>query len=231
MNVSVIIPTLNEAERIATAVERAWEAGADEVIVVDGQSDDDTFYRAKSCRCVVATCPRGRAAQQNRGARLATGDVLLFLHADTWLAPGAVRQIRAAMERPQVIAGAFRQVIEAPGVLYRLIERGNALRVRLFRCAYGDQGIFIRRDAFERLGGFPDVQLLEDLILMRSLRRLGRPALLPGPINVSARRWRRHGVLRQTACNWLLLAAHRLGVPPKRLARWYIALVVCVAAA
>jgi len=220
-SVSIIIPAWNEAERIVAAVARAMATGALEVIVVDGGSDDGTLELAGKEPCLALSGPRGRAVQQNLGARHARGDVLLFLHADTWLEPAAVRQIVAACQDPGVVAGAFRQRIEAAGGIYRLLEWGNALRAARRGLPYGDQGIFIRRATFEALGGFPEVCLMEDLLLMKQLRRQSKPVLLPGPLHVDARRWQRHGVLRQTVRNGLLLTAARLGVHPDRLARFY----------
>jgi len=147
--------------------------------------------------------------------------VLLFLHADNWLERNAIAQIRSALRDPSVLGGAFRQHIDAPGHCYRLLEWGNAARVRWRGLPYGDQGIFLRRTVFEQLGGFPQIELMEDLYLMRRLRRLARPVLLPGPLHVSARRWRRHGLIRQTLRNWALLTAERCGVSPDQLARYY----------
>ena len=221
ITVSVVIPAWNEAASIAGAIERAWNAGANEVIVADGESDDATRAIARSCVCRVVESPRGRARQQNAGARLATGDALLFLHADTWLPKDAIGQIHLALADPRVNFGAFEQRIEAAGWKYRLLERGNSLRAQRFRRPYGDQGIFVRREVFNAVGGFPDVRFLEDLLLVRRLARQWRPTILPGPIYTSARRWRQNGVVRQTARNWLLLAAHRLGVTPDRLAEFY----------
>lgn len=218
---SIIIPALNEAARIAEAVRRARETGPYEVIVVDGGSGDETAALARQAGANVLITVPGRAVQQNIGARHATGDVLLFLHADTWLPPHAVRQIESALADAAVGCGAFRQQIEAEGLAYRLLERGNAWRVKRRGMAYGDQGIFVRRALFDELGGFPEVRLMEDLLLMKRLRRRSRPELLPGPLHISARRWQRHGVVRQTARNWLLLAAARFGVSPDRLAQFY----------
>lgn len=220
MRVSIIIPTLNEAANVAAAIDRAWQAGAAEVIVVDGGSRDGTLDIAAGQNCIALSSPCGRGLQQNAGARRAGGDVLLFLHADTWLVAGGAAQIQASLQDEPIVGGAFRQRIDAPGILYRLLERGNALRARWGR-PYGDQGIFVRRDVFERVGGFPEVRLLEDLLLAKRLRRLGPLILLPGPLHVSARRWQRHGVVRQTLRNWRILAAARLGVSPDRLAHLY----------
>jgi rSAM/selenodomain-associated transferase 2 len=221
VKVSVVIPTLNEAPRITEAIRRAWTAGADEVIVCDGGSLDDTAEVARQQTCHFVETAKGRAVQQNAAARQATGDVLLFLHADTWLDAGAIDQIRGLPARRKFVCGGFEQHIEAPGRVFRWLERGDALRVRLFGLAYGDQGIFVRREVFEAVGRFPEIPLMEDVRLMRKLRRRGRPVLLPGPIHVSPRRWQRYGVVRQTLRNWSLLLAERLGVPPERLAPFY----------
>ena len=221
MQLSVIIPALNEAASITTAVERAWQIGAHEVIVADGGSQDGTQELAGAAGANVITSPRGRGTQQNCGARQATGDVLLFQHADNWLEPAAGQQIRAALQNGEVAGGAFRQRIEAKGAKYRLLEWANAQRVLWLRMAYGDQGIFLRRRLFEEVGRFPDVPLMEDVLLMRKLRGRARLVLLPGPLHISARRWEQHGVVRQTLRNWSLLAAHRLGVSEERLSRRY----------
>lgn len=219
--VSIVIPALNEGALIAQAVQRAWRLGPREVIVADGGSSDGTADSARSAGAQVCSSPPGRARQQSAGAQHASGEFLLFLHADAWLAEGGLRQIERAAAENQAHCGAFRQQIEADGLLYRWLERGNAWRVRLRGMPYGDQGIFVRRSLFEELGGFPDVRLLEDVLLMKALRRRAWPALLPGPLHVNARRWQRHGVIRQTIRNWMLLSAARAGVPPDRLARFY----------
>ena len=203
------------------AVERAFEAGADEVIVVDGGSDDGTLAVAEGTRCITHQSRRGRAVQQNAGAQLATGDVLLFLHADCYLQRDAISQIRERLDDTSIDGGAFRQKIEADGFLYRWLERGNVWRVRFLRLPYGDQGIFIRREVFQELGRFPDVPLMEDLLLMRRFRRRHRGVLLPGPLHVDARRWKTNGVIRQTARNWALLTAQRLGISLEKLAHFY----------
>jgi hypothetical protein len=147
--------------------------------------------------------------------------VLLFLHADCWLAPDAHLQLVEALFDERTLGGAFRQRIEARGLIYRLIERGNAMRVRIRKLPFGDQGIFVRRGIFQELGGFPDVPLMEDVLLMRKLRRLSRIPLLPGPLHVSARRWQKHGPVRQTLRNWSILTAEQLGASPDRLADFY----------
>ncbi|MDA1165866.1 MAG: TIGR04283 family arsenosugar biosynthesis glycosyltransferase [Planctomycetota bacterium] len=221
MKLSVIIPALNEAASIRHAVETAQALCPHEVIVVDGGSVDGTVRIAQTLDCHLVESSRGRAVQQNGGAAVATGDVLLFLHADTWLVPEGREQIERALQSPSIPGGAFYHRIDAGGVLYRLVEAGDALRVCCTRIAYGDQGIFLRREIFESLGGFPNVRLMEDVRLMKSLRDHGRLALLPGPLHVSPRRWQKHGALRQTIRNWCLLTAEHVGVHPDRLAEWY----------
>ena len=138
------------------------------------------------------------------------------------MAEGSLAQITEVLKSPAVQYGAFRQAIDAPGRIYRWLEWGNAVRVRWLKLPYGDQGIFIRRTLFEKFGGFPEVPLMEDWLLARRLRRMAAATLLPGPLYVSARRWQRHGVVRQTMRNWSLVAAASLGVSPARLARYYL---------
>ena len=221
MKISVIIPAINESAWIERAVSRAWEAGAGEVLVVDGGSSDDTVELARRQGAQVFHSERGRAIQQNLGAQHASGAVFLFLHADNWLEPQVCSQIREILRNQGVLGGAFCQEIDAPQRSYRWLEWGNALRVRLRGLAYGDQAIFMRAEVFQQLGGFPPVKLMEDLLLMRQFRRLAEPVLLPGPVHVHPRRWERRGVVRQTLCNWSLISAQLLGVAPDRLAKFY----------
>ncbi len=223
MNVSVVIPVLNEGLLIARAVHRAWQAGSDEVIVSDGGSTDATLEIVESENCKLIRSPRGRGIQMNAGAKVATGVIFLFLHADTWLEPGGCDQIRAAFDSDgSRVGGAFRQRIENRKPLYRLIERGNSLRAKWMETPFGDQGIFIKRDIFQSLGGFPDVPLMEDYIFSKMLKKIGRPLLLPGPIHVNARRWEKNGPLRQTIRNWSICLSYRMGVQPSQLAKWYV---------
>ena len=221
MRLSVIIPAINEAVSVGRAVDSAWDAGAAEVFVADGGSSDQTVQVAAERRAIVVNASPGRARQQNAAAREATGDVLLFLHADNWLAGGVAEQVRTALADSRRIHGALRQRIDAAGLANRILERGNAARVRLLGLPYGDQAIFVRKETFLAAGGFPDVALMEDVLLMQRLRRLSWPVLLPGPVCVSSRRWQKHGVVRQTIRNWTLLAGFAVGVSPERLAGYY----------
>ena len=221
VNVSVVIPAINERALIGRAIASAWQAAAAEVIVVDGGSQDGTPQIAQGLQCRVLAAPAGRASQQNAGAAVATGEALLFLHADNWLAEPALAQVGQALQDPATVGGSFRQAIDAQGARFRLLEWGNGLRARWLGMPYGDQGLFVRRHTFQEVGGFAAVPLMEDVLLMRLLRRQGRLAFLPGPVRVDARRWQQAGLVRQTLRNWLLLTAWRLGVSPARLARFY----------
>ncbi len=218
-NVSVVIPTLDEQATVGGAIDSAWQAGAGEVIVCDGGSRDATESRARQAGAskLVRSVP-GRGIQLNAGARFARGEFVLFLHADSRLTPDCLRQLA---ETRGAEWGGFRQRIDSPRMIYRWLEWGNAARVRWRRMPFGDQAIFVRRQLFKQVGGFPEVPLMEDVELSRRLRSTGRPVLLPGPVMTDARRWQRGGVVRQTARNWAIQIAHALGASPESLRHWY----------
>lgn len=219
-SISVIIPTYNEAAGIARTIAALREQQPAQIIVADGGSTDDTFGRASGADEVLATTP-GRAAQMNAGAARATGDVLLFLHADCLLEAGALAALGPCLARSGVIAGCFTMRVDADGPAYRCIDACATARVRLTGIAYGDQGLFLRRADFERLGGFPPLRFMEDVFFSCRLRRAGRVVVLPRRIVVSARRWRTVGLVRQTLTNWSLTALALAGVSPDRLAAYY----------
>jgi rSAM/selenodomain-associated transferase 2 len=222
MRISVVIPTLNEATTIAGLLRRLTDQGIDEVIVVDAASWDGTAQWARSEGVLVIDSPRGRGAQQNRGAAAASGDVLVFLHADCRLDDGAIAALRRFLGRhPRVAAGCFRMRVEAGHPLYRCIELAAHLRAGLGGVPYGDQGLFVRRRLFDQMGGFPEVPLMEDVGLAMRLRRHGRLAVVPARIFVSPRRWVQHGILGQTLRNCTLTVASAVGVPASTLARFY----------
>ena len=233
---SVVIPVYREEARIGALLEHVAGiavpdcAGGVEVLVVDGDPGRSTLAAMPGGAAIPLASARGRARQMNAGAQAAHGDVLLFLHADTRLPHDAFARIQAALADADICGGAFRLRIEPdpdskdrpPGLGLRLIAWAANLRARLFRAPYGDQAIFLRRDAFEALGGFPDLPLMEDLELMTRIRRSGRRIrLLDACARTSARRWEREGLLRCTGRNLLLRALYHLGVPAQRLAGFY----------
>ena len=222
LTVSVIIPVLNEEVAVAAAIASAHAADADEVFVVDGGSTDNTVSVARKDATLLEAPSAGRSAQQNLGATYATGDVLLFLHADCCLHVDGIRKLKERMQAdPTLVAGCFRQRIDKPGFAYSCLEQGNYLRAAVLNWAYGDQAIFVRTEVFNAVGQFPQVKFMEDLLIMKVLRKQGRVRVIDSPLLVSARRWERRGILRQTVRNWCLITAAQLGVSPNWLARFY----------
>jgi len=219
-SISVIIPTLNESETIARTIELTRQIGKCEIIVVDGGSSDGTVTLTAGADRVLHT-EASRALQQNSGAAASLGDVLLFLHADCTLAADAFTAIRSALQDPQIVGGCFDQNIDADGTAYRWLEWGNRKRVQFWKWAYGDQGIFVRKEVFNAIGGFPELALMEDLYLMKRLKKVGKIKLLDVKIHVSPRRWQKNGILQQTIRNWSLISLAHLGISPNRLARFY----------
>ncbi len=225
--VSVIIPVRNEEALLPSAVRSAREAGADEVVVVDGQSADRTVAVARGCADTVLSCVPLRGRQLNEGAAAARGEILVFLHADTALPPGGADAVREAV-RSGATGGAFLVALAASGGSSRLRRAGLALvarmigaRAGLFRSYTGDQAIFATREAFARLGGFREFPLMEDVDFSRRMRRAGRTILLRQRVATSARRWEAGGIARTTVRMWALRLAWMLGASPERLARAY----------
>ncbi|GIW78657.1 MAG: glycosyl transferase family 2 [Gemmatales bacterium] len=224
MSISVVIPVLNEEGCLVETLRLLRQQKPAEIIVVDGGSSDRTVPLAKQWADVVLRGPRGRAVQMNYGARQARGDVLLFLHADCSLENGALLEAEKKLRSRRVVAGCFTMTVRASGLLYRAIDRCATARVRLTGLVYGDQGLFLRRQQFFEWGGFPPVDLMEDLFFSRSLRRKGKIVVSRRRIFVSPRRWQQAGIVRQTLKNWTLTALAAGGVSPNRLAPFYPAL-------
>lgn len=218
--VSAVIPTLNEAAWITATLERAVSPDAQR-IVVDGGSRDKTVTLARAAGAQVIEAPRGRAQQQNSGARLAQGRILLFLHADTRLPADYVAGMFETLMDRRVVMGAFGFRTDVEGLSMQFIERIVRLRAAVFRLPYGDQGLFMRKKTFDRLGGFPIVPIAEDLFLVRRAACLGRIGLARANVITSGRRWRREGVWRTTLINYLIAGGCLLGVDPQRLAPLY----------
>jgi rSAM/selenodomain-associated transferase 2 len=219
---SIVVPVLDEADGIAAALDalQPLRAQGAEVIVVDGGSRDGTAALAESGADRVIVSAAGRARQQNAGARAAEGEVLLFLHVDTRLPAGASLLIDYALSGGAAW-GRFDVRLSGSRPEFRAIERMISLRSRLTGIATGDQGIFVRRDLFERVGGFPELPLMEDVALSRLLRRAGRPACLRARVVTSSRRWEARGIWRTVALMWRLRLEYWLGVDPVRLAARY----------
>ena len=220
--ISLIIPVLNEAERIQTtllAIERTPDM---EIIVVDGGSTDETVKRAKECNVIVISSPqKGRARQMNAGAAIASGDILLFLHADTRLPRGYPQMVRDTLALPQTVAGAFELQIEGKMLSLRWIEAMVRWRSHFCSLPYGDQALFLKASIFRELGQFPDLPFMEDFEFVRILRKRGRIRIVPHPVLTSGRRWQKLGVWKTTAINQIVIIGYFLGVSPHRLARWY----------
>ena len=219
---SIIIPVLDEAPRIVERLQslQVFRAKGVELIVVDGGSTDGTAALAAPLADRVLAAPRGRAAQMNAGAAAGRGRVLLFLHADTTL-PATARQAVLEAIGAGESWGRFDVRIDGRQPLLRIVEQMMNWRSRLTGIATGDQAIFVRREAFERVGGYADQPLMEDISLSTALKRLGPPACLRETVITSARRWEIHGVLRTILLMWWLRAAFFLGADPVRLAHRY----------
>ncbi len=209
--VSAIIPTLNEEARIAATIDAARAAGVDEVIVADGGSSDATVAIAQSHGARIVTGERIRARQLNRGAAAASGDFLIFLHADTLLPLGAANAI---IDANRDCGGFLVEFIE-PGWRLRYVAFMINARTRLTRGPWGDQAQFFRRDAFP---GYPELPIMEDYVVARAMKNA---AILPLRVRTSGRRFLTKGVIRASCLNWTIITAYHLGVSPERLARWY----------
>jgi rSAM/selenodomain-associated transferase 2 len=220
---SIVVPTLNEGDTIGAtlAALQPLRGRGCEVIVVDGGSADATVALARPLADAVVASRPGRARQQNAGAAAASGEILLFLHADTRLPRDAHVLVADGLRRTGREWGRFDVRLSGRHPMLRVIERMMNLRSRLTGIATGDQAIFVRRSRFHAVGGFPDIPLMEDVALSEALKRVGPPLCLREPVQTSSRRWERHGVYRTMVLMWGLRLAYRLGADPARLADRY----------
>lgn len=221
MNISVIIPTLNERDTLGPLLTSLQMYPELEIIVADGGSSDETLEIARYYDAASVSSEPGRGRQLNRGAEIASGDTLVFLHSDTYLPTEFLYHINSSMNLPDTAGGAFRLRIDAPGAGYRIIEWGANMRSSLFAMPYGDQAIFVSRKLFWQAGGFPDQNILEDVALIRCLNKHGRIRLAPAEVTTSARRWRKLGLVRTTLLNQIILAGYLLKIDPEKLSRLY----------
>lgn len=218
--ISIIIPVLNEAKILEQTLSRLHsELGPHELIIVDGGSTDGSIQIAEQYGKVFIS-ERGRSKQLNAGAAAASGNILIFLHADIWLESGALTAVETALSSGYV-GGGFRQKIDGENMLYRAIERAGNIRGKYLKVFYGDSGIFLSRADFKKIGGFPEIPILEEMEFSKALRRLGKTTLIIPHIHISARRWEKKGVLRTTVNNWLITLLYFLKFSPVQLAKLY----------
>ncbi|MDI6795555.1 MAG: TIGR04283 family arsenosugar biosynthesis glycosyltransferase [Desulfatibacillaceae bacterium] len=220
LRLSVIIPAYNEEQNLPRTLKKLV-GFCHEVIVVDGHSQDATAKIASKMGAQVLLSQKGRGLQMALGASKAKGDVLCFVHADTLVPKDFARHISLALKDSRVVWGAFALGVDARTLGLNLICLGANLRTRLFKLPYGDQAIFVRRDAYFAVGGFAPVPLMEDVDLARKLGRIGRFCFVRARVVTSARRWQQEGLLARTLKNYSLLLRHAFGDSPQSLAKKY----------
>ena len=221
MKISVIIPTLNEAATIKELLDHLKKLNGNlELIVVDAHSKDETVQLASSLAKVIMS-PRGRGVQMNIGARHSTGDVLWFIHADCFPHLKSVQAMQKALEDPQIVGGAFEYSLDGEGWFFRLAEFMSNHKNHILKTFYGDMGIFVRREIFERMGGYREIPLMEDMDFCSRLKKEGKVVILPFRMLTSARRWLEEGKMKNVVRNWILQIAWKLGASPRMLAKWY----------
>lgn len=222
MKISIVMPVLNEAKNLRHTLQALKLSDHEELIIVDGNSSDDTVSLAAGFTNNVFITKKGRARQMNFGAKKATGDILLFLHADCMLPEQGFTMIRNTLKNTAVAAGAFDLRIDHPAWRFRIIAFGANLRSRFTKIPYGDQGIFMTKEVFMEAGGFAEIPLMEDLEISGRLKKIGKIVIVKPPIMASPRRWLAEGAVYTTLRDWSYALLYRfLKVDPERLVRFY----------
>lgn len=221
-NITIIIPVLNEEKNIVKILNNLQNNQENEVILVDGGSQDKTVQLVEDMgRKIVISPQAGRGFQMNYGSLLATGDILLFLHADTILPQGYKTIITDLLSDPKVVGGAFELKIDLPQFSLQIIETLVNWRSRFFSLPYGDQAIFVKTSIFQAMGGFSDLPIMEDFEFMQRLKKYGKIAIASAKVITSGRRWQKLGVIPTTLINQKIILGYYLGVSPNTLVRWY----------
>ena len=222
---SIIVPVFHEGNRINDLIDHLNSLDSKEsfeIIVVDGDRERDTLKAIQSNRVIKIFSERGRAKQMNAGASIAKGDILIFLHADTELPTHALKKIESVIEKRGYTAGAFDLGIQSKKLIFKVIAFLGSLRSRLNRIPYGDQAIFLRTEYFNNIGGYKEIPLMEDVELMRRIKRSGKKIwILYDRVMTSPRRWEKEGVIYCILRNWVLQGLYFLGVSPHKLVNFY----------
>ena len=223
--ISIVIPTYNESAIIEGTLNSLNESisSEDEVIVVDGMSEDDTREIVGGFPGVILiTSRRGRAVQMNAGAKIAKGEYILFLHADVLINESCISMLKNQTRNNEVKWGWFSIRLDSPRFIFRVLETGANLRNRLTGIPLGDHGIFVKRDVFHGIGGFPEIPIMEDLEFVRKIRIISKGVEVKSPIKTSIRRFENSGIIRTFFKMWILRILYYLGMPPEKLTRYYI---------
>ena len=229
-DISIIIPVLNESETLQTTLEALGDppsGKAIEIVVVDADPDAATLASihlesTRRLQLKTTISGKGRGIQMNRGAELAAGPVLLFLHADTRLPENAMHAIFSVLKNPSIMGGAFDLGIRSGKIGYRIIEKVATARSRITRLPYGDQAFFVRKDYFHRIGGFAKIPIMEDVELMRRIKKRGDAIrIIEKRVQTDPRRWERDGLVYSTLRNWVLMSLYLMGVSPHKLVKYY----------
>jgi rSAM/selenodomain-associated transferase 2 len=222
---SVIIPVLHEALLINETIGHVYQRGAGfdiEIIVVDGDPEGETINVIRNNEIIKVISPKGRGRQMNKGASLARGEILLFLHTDTELPADAFRTISSVIDKQGCAGGAFDLGIKSGRLIFRLIEKTVSIRTRLTGIPYGDQAIFIKKEIFKKIKGYREIPLMEDVEFMRRVKKSGcHLCIIPEKVKTSPRRWEKEGVLYCTLRNWTLISLYLSGVNPEKLVKFY----------